>query len=171
MPTEFAIVIFPGQAQAEQALEKLQQLEKEELVVIVDAVILQKDADGNATIKDLMDPGGRRGRNFGAVVGAVIGLLGSPLGAVVGAAAGAVVGGLTAQTMDSGVKNNRITEALEAVPNNGSAVLAIYSCSANNHATEAALRALGNEVRRFALSINVETSSDPGPIVPPPVNM
>jgi len=171
MPTEFAIVTFPEQAQAEQALERLKSLESEGLVAIVDAVILQKDAEGNATIKNLMDPGGRRGRNFGAVVGAVIGLLGSPLGAVVGAAAGAVVGGLTAQTMDSGVKNNRITEVLEAVPNNGSAVLAIYNCSANNRATEAALRALGNEVRRFALSVNVEESGGTSPVIPPPTNM
>ena len=110
------------------------------------------------------------GRNFGAVVGTIIGLIGGPLAAVIGAATGAVVGGVTADAMDSGVKNSRIEETLDQVPNGGSAVLALYSFPPNSSASEAALNALGNEVERFALSIGVESRGDVSPMVPPPAN-
>ena len=46
MPTELAIVTFSEQAQAEQSLEKLKGLDEEQLVTVLDAVILEKDADG-----------------------------------------------------------------------------------------------------------------------------
>lgn len=170
MPTELGTATFTSPEQAEAAFEQLRGLNQEGIITLVDAVIIDKNADGTIQIHETGDVQGPHGRNFGAVVGAVIGLFGGPLGAVVGAAAGAAVGSVTARVVDSGIENQRVQEVLENLPNGGSAVIALFRHD-NSEQSRTALAALGRDVRRFAVSVSTEeTGSILGglPPVPPP---
>lgn len=171
MPTELGTATFTSPDHAEAALEQLRGLDAEDIITLVDAVIIDKNADGTIKVHETDEVQGPQGRNFGAVVGAMIGLFGGPLGAVVGAAAGAAVGNVTANILDSGIENKRIQEVLQGLPNGGSAVIALFRHDGSDR-TLTALKALGRDVRRFAVSVSTEETNSglTGlPPVPPPM--
>jgi len=79
------------------------------------AVLVSKDADGNATIVDTGNRLGRRGAGWGAGAGLAVGLFAPPLLAsvAVGAAAGAVAGTFADHRLKSGLQD-KIGQALAA---------------------------------------------------------
>ena len=79
------------------------------------AVLVSKDADGNASLVDTGNHLGRRGAGWGAGVGLAVGLFAPPLLAAVavGAAAGAIAGKFADNRLKSGLEA-KIGEALAA---------------------------------------------------------
>ena len=124
-PTELIVVAFTDEHKAEEALKDLKQLDKEDLIDVVNAAVLLKDQNGKASIKETADPDTKQGVLFGAVAGGLIGLLGGPAGVVLGASAGAAVGGVAAHEIDLGFDDDYLKEVQESLPPGSSAIIAL----------------------------------------------
>ena len=120
-----SIVAFTDENKAEEALKDLKQIDKEDLIDVINAAVLVKDLDGKASIKETADPDTKQGALFGAVAGGLIGLLGGPVGVVLGASAGAAVGGVAAHKIDLGFDDDYLKEIQESLPPGSSAIIAL----------------------------------------------
>ena len=124
-PYELIIAAFQDENKADEALKSLKELDKQDVIDVINAAVLVKDQDGKASIKETGDPDAKRGALFGAVVGGLIGLLGGPAGVVVGAAAGAAAGGVAAHKIDLGFDDDYLKEVQESLPPGSSAIFAL----------------------------------------------
>jgi uncharacterized membrane protein len=93
------VLDFDGIHTADEVLNKLRSLQKEQLIDLEDACVVERDKDGKVHIKQAVNMtalGAARGGSMGALWGTLVGLLFlNPLaGMVVGAAAGAGSGGV-----------------------------------------------------------------------------
>ncbi len=89
---------------------------KAKQVTLDGAILVAKDADGNARLEDTGDHLGRKGAAWGAGVGAAVGLFAPPMlgaAAAVGAGAGALVGKFADHRLKSGLEE-KIGQALSA---------------------------------------------------------
>lgn len=101
-PIEIIVARFEGMNRARPALDELREMDRDDEISILNAVVIQKDYQGKVETSSDGDVRSGEGALFGALVGAIIGFLGGPAGVVVGAAAGAVTGGVTAAMVDFG---------------------------------------------------------------------
>lgn len=101
-PIEIIVARFEGMNRAGPVLDELREMDRDDEISILNAVVVQKDYQGKVNASNDGDVRSGEGALFGALVGAIIGFLGGPAGAVVGAAAGAVTGGVTAAAVDYG---------------------------------------------------------------------
>jgi uncharacterized membrane protein len=124
-PVTLLVYAFDEEDEAENVLQDLKQLDKKDVVEIVNAAVLKVDADGNATLKETEDVKAGPGALFGAIAGGLIGLLGGPAGVIVGAAAGAATGGLAAHNIDMGFSDEYLREVQETLQPGTSAVIAL----------------------------------------------
>ena len=124
-PYELIIAAFQDENKADEALQSLKELDKQDVIDVINAAVLVKDQAGKASIKETADPDAKRGALFGAVVGGLIGLLGGPAGVVVGAAAGAAAGGVAAHKIDLGFDDDYLKEVQESLPPGSSAIFAL----------------------------------------------
>jgi uncharacterized membrane protein len=124
-PVELIVAAFTDEAKAKQALEILKKLEKEDVIMLVNAAVMTKDEDGKVKLKETQDIDSKRGAVFGAIAGGLIGLLGGPAGVIVGAAAGAATGGVAASRIDMGFPDDTLKEIQEALTPGSSAILAL----------------------------------------------
>jgi len=122
---DLLIFVFPDEGNANQALEKLKALKKEQVISIINAAVIIRDKDGKVKARETDDPGGKRGAVFGMITGAVVGLLGGPVGAVIGAAAGAATGGIAAKKIDMGISNEQLEEVASQLKPGTSAIVAV----------------------------------------------
>jgi uncharacterized membrane protein len=124
-PVELIVAAFNDEQEAKATLKVLKQLEKEEVIFLVNAAVLTKNDKGNVSIKETQDVKAGKGALFGAVAGGLIGLLGGPAGVVVGAAAGAATGGVAANKIDMGFPDDALKELQETLTPGSSAILAL----------------------------------------------
>ena len=124
-PYELIIAAFQDETKADEALQSLKELDKQDIIDVINAAVLVKDQDGKASIKETADPDAKKGALFGAVVGGLIGLLGGPAGVVIGAAAGAATGGVAAHKIDLGFDDDYLKEVQESLPPGSSAIFAL----------------------------------------------
>ena len=124
-PIDLLVAGFDSYHRAEQVMDDLNAMDKEDIISILNAVVIKKDAQGNVSVSEDADVRPGSGALFGAMVGALIGFLGGPGGAVVGAAAGAITGGITAAGIDMGFDNAALEEIKDALSPNHSAILAL----------------------------------------------
>ncbi|MGB9303191.1 MAG: sulfatase-like hydrolase/transferase [Mycobacterium sp.] len=118
MSEEHAIVLVAGYEELKGArldFDALAERVKEKRIALRGAVLVAKDADGNATMIDTGDHLGRKGAAWGAGVGVAVGLFAPPLLAsvVIGGAAGGLVGRFADHRIKSGLQDN-IGQALAA---------------------------------------------------------
>lgn len=99
MNTELQVFTFNTLTGADDLLGALKELQKNDLIELLDAVIVTKDLNNKVTVRQPLEVGPGKGAAFGALTGAVVGLLGGPGGAIVGFAAGALTGGATGAAM------------------------------------------------------------------------
>jgi uncharacterized membrane protein len=113
------VVAYPGEQVAEQARDRLLQLQKQALIGLDDAVVVVRRADGKVKIKQSISLAGS-GALSGAFWGMLIGLifLMPGVGAVVGAAAGALSG----KMVDLGIDDRFIKDVGAALPPGSSAL-------------------------------------------------
>jgi hypothetical protein len=96
-PLTVAFAQYPDPDSAKDALQTLQQMEKEGAIDVVDAGVTEKQSDGKAKISDVQKHARRMNVGEGAIIGGVASLLFPPgiiAGAIVGGVAGEVVGRL-----------------------------------------------------------------------------
>jgi uncharacterized membrane protein len=126
MNTDLFVLTFDSPTGAEAMLETLKELQANDFIELLDAVIVTKDSKGKIEIRQPLEIGPGRGAAFGAVTGAIIGLLGGPGGAFVGLVSGAVTGGATAAIMESGLPQADIKTMAVDELKPGEAALMVY---------------------------------------------
>jgi uncharacterized membrane protein len=122
---------FDGIHTADEVLNKLRSLQKEYLIDLEDACVVEREKGGKVHIKqavNLTALGAAAGGTRGAMWGALIGLLflnplaGMAIGALTGAGAGALSGSLA----DYGIPNDFIKKLGETIPEGSSALFVLF---------------------------------------------
>ena len=143
------VVIFPNESKAYEGKRALQQLDGEGSISVYADVVLVKNADGTATIKQTGDPG-PLGTLVGTSFGSLIGLLGGPAGVALGAAAGAL-GGSVADLDNARIGSDFIDDVSKQLAPNRVAVIAEVEEDWTTP-VDTRLESLGGTVFRRALS-------------------
>jgi uncharacterized membrane protein len=124
------VLDFDGIHTADEVLNKARSLQKEHLVDLEDACVVERDRTGKIHIKqavNLTALGATSGGTWGALWGTLVGVLflnplaGMAVGAVVGAGAGAVSGSLA----DYGINNDFVRKLGETIPVDSSALFVL----------------------------------------------
>jgi uncharacterized membrane protein len=122
---------FDGVHTADEVLNKLRSLQKEYLIDLEDACVVERDSDGKVHIKqavNLTALGAATGGTRGALLGTLVGFLFlNPLaGMAVGAIVGAGSGALASQVVDYGIKDDFIQKLGETIPAGSSALFILF---------------------------------------------
>jgi uncharacterized membrane protein len=122
---------FDGIHTADEVLNKLRSLQKEYLIDLEDACVVERDAGGKIHIKQAVNltkvgaaAGGMRGALFGTLIGILFlnPLAGMALGALAGAGAGALSGSLA----DYGIRDDFVRKLSETIPASSSALFVLF---------------------------------------------
>lgn len=126
--SELVVLGFDDADKADEILNRLQQLQKEYLIDLEDAVVAVRDRDGKVRLKQSMQPsaagtatgGGLSGALWGSLVGLLFlnPLAGMVLGGAIGASTGALAGSIT----DYGIDDDVIKHLAETIPVESSAL-------------------------------------------------
>ena len=145
-------IAYPDMSTAEKVRQELIQANKEHLVQLEDAVIVEHQHDGKIKLHQAMGTTGA-GAAGGALWGGVIGLLFlAPLvGMAIGAASGAVAGKFT----DVGVDDDFMKQLGASLPTGGAALIALGSSGARDKLVER-MRPYGGEIIQTSLSEDEE---------------
>ena len=122
---------FDGIHAADEVLNKLRSLEKEYLIDLEDACVVERDKSGKVHLKQavsLAGTGATMGGLRGAMWGTLVGLLFlNPLaGMAIGGIAGAGVGGLSGSLIDYGIPDDFIRKLGETIPEGSSALFVLF---------------------------------------------
>ena len=115
------VVGFPTVAEAEQVRRELVEIQKEQLIALEDAVVVEHDAEGRVHLRQALQltaAGAVGGGFWGTLVGLLF--LNPLLGAAVGAGVGAISGALS----DLGLDDDFLREIGDSLPR-GSAALCL----------------------------------------------
>jgi uncharacterized membrane protein len=151
---ELFIWTFDQASKADQALDALAQLAKDESSAILSAALLAKDAKGKDSIQEIGDWKAKHGALFGAITGGLIGLLGGPVGAIVGAAAGAATGGVAAKRIDLGLPDEFLERAQARLQPGTAAVVVVAEREWTEHVAQA-MAGFEGQLYRVALTDDV----------------
>jgi uncharacterized membrane protein len=125
--SDLVILGFEGFHTADEVLNKLRSLQKEYLIDLEDACVVERDSEGKVHIKqavNLTALGAAAGGSRGMFMGLLFGLLflnplaGMAIGGVVGAGAGALSGSLA----DYGIRDDFVRKLAETIPHGSSAL-------------------------------------------------
>jgi uncharacterized membrane protein len=122
VPVQIVVAAFKDQAAAQKALDSLKAAQKDGVIKIDDAAVLEKDAAGKLSIKET-GMGVGKSAAIGGVLGAAIGILAGPIGWA--AAGGAAIGALAGKLRDSGFQDARLKQVGEALTPGSSAIIAV----------------------------------------------
>jgi uncharacterized membrane protein len=148
-------ISFDDAFRAEEFLVALHGLAGHHHLVLGDAVVVVKDANGVVRIRETTDLQPIGTAVTGALWTGLLGLLiGGPVGWLAGLGVGAGVGALTAKVVDTGIPDDWVEWFKDAVQTNTVTVVAL--------ASDVDLEELYAEVRRFAGAELVHTTLRPG---------
>ena len=143
IPQTLIGVSFPDVYRAQEFLTAVTRLKANKVLVLEDAVMVVKDAEGKTVVQETIDPSPGRSAMSGGMWTGLFGLLlGGPVGWAAGVAIGAGAGALTAKVIDLGISDDWVAWFREAVKP-GTATVAIL-------ASEIVQDGLVAEVERFA---------------------
>lgn len=129
--SDLVVLGFDGIHTADEVLNKLRSLQKENLIDLEDACVVERENDGKVHIKqavNLTAIGAASGGTMGAMWGGLVGLLflnplaGMALGAVAGAGAGALSGSLT----DFGINDDFVKRLGDTITPGSSALFILF---------------------------------------------
>jgi uncharacterized membrane protein len=125
--SDLVILGFDGLHTADEVLNKLRSLQKEYLIDLEDACVVERESDGKVHIKqavNLTAIGAAAGGSRGAIWGMLFGLLFlNPLaGMAIGAVAGAGAGALSGSLADYGIRDDFVKKIAETIPLGSSAL-------------------------------------------------
>ena len=128
--SDLVVLDFDGIHTADDVLNKLRSLQKEYLIDLEDACVVERGQDGKVHIKqaiNLAAVGAAQGGMSGALWGALVGLLflnplaGMAIGGLVGAGAGALSGSLA----DYGINDDFVRRLGQTIPPGSSALFVL----------------------------------------------
>jgi uncharacterized membrane protein len=127
---QLVVLGFDGINAAGEVLNKVRSLKAQHLIDLEDAVVVERDANGEVHMKqavNLTKLGAASGGLSGAFWGMLVGLLFlNPLaGMAIGAGAGAGAGALSGSLMDYGINDDFVKQLAETIPNNSSALFVL----------------------------------------------
>ena len=141
-------IAYPDAATAERVRGELVEATKERLLLLDDAVVVERQPDGKVKLHQAMSPAGA-GAAGGALWGGLIGLLFlAPLfGMAIGAASGALAGKFT----DVGVDDDFMKRLGTSIPEGGAALIALGRSDAPDKVIER-VGSYGGEVIQTSLT-------------------
>jgi uncharacterized membrane protein len=128
--SDLVVFDFDGIHTADEVLNKLRSLQKEYLIDLEDACVVEREKDGKVHIKQAVNLtafGAARGGMSGAIWGALVGFLflnplaGMAIGGLVGAGAGALSGSL----VDYGINDDFVRRLGQTIPPESSALFVL----------------------------------------------
>lgn len=119
--SDLIVMTFDHVEDAKKLRADLRKLEREGLLGLNDAAVIEKDADDKVHIHDEIDSGIKIGALTGGLLGLLLSFMFPIVGLVIGVAGGALVGKLT----DMGVDKNFIKDVTEALKPSSSAIFVI----------------------------------------------
>jgi uncharacterized membrane protein len=154
--SDLIVVSFKSEDTADQALNKLQALQREYVVELEDAVVAVRDTNGKVHLKlavNLARIGAASGAAWGGLLGVLVGVLFlNPLvGLAAGAAVGAGTGALSAALADYGINDSFIKSMAEQFPP-GTSGLFVLARRMNFDKVLPELKAFGGKVIKTSLS-------------------
>ncbi|MGA7330024.1 MAG: DUF1269 domain-containing protein [Rhodomicrobium sp.] len=129
--SNLVVLDFDGLHTADEVLNKLRSLQKEYLIDLEDACVVERDGAGKVHIKQavtLTALGAASGGTMGALWGTLVGLLflnplaGMAVGAITGAGAGAISGSLS----DYGISDDFVRKLGATIPPGSSALFVLF---------------------------------------------
>lgn len=128
--SDLVVLGFDGIHTADEVLNKIRSLQKEYLIDLDDACVVERESDGKVHIKqavNLTALGAASGGTSGALWGALVGLLFlNPLaGMAVGALAGAGAGALSGSLADYGIGDDFVKKLSQTIPPASSALFVL----------------------------------------------
>jgi uncharacterized membrane protein len=129
--SNLVVLGFDGIHTADEVLNKLRSLQKEYLLDLEDACVVERDDSGKVHIKqavNLTAVGAATGGSSGALWGTLVGLLFlNPLaGFAIGALTGAGVGALSGSLADYGIGDDFVKKLATTIPNGSSAIFILF---------------------------------------------
>jgi len=150
--SELVVLSYPDRQVAEVVRDILADLERGGLILVEDAVVVTRDADGKVRLEQSRHTG-RRGAGRGALWGGAIGLL--FLQPLLGAALGAAAGGAAGSLADVGIDDDFMRDLGDALePPRAALVLLVREANADKVLPE--IREYGGRVLRTSLSDEAE---------------
>jgi uncharacterized membrane protein len=156
-PNKLLVISFDDPIKAQEFLLSAARLQKNDEVIVHDAVIVRRDPDGSSHVVETTDVTPARGALGAGFWGLLIGtLLGGPIGGLVVGAASAGGGALYAKLVDTGIKDATVEELRTAVPPGRTALALLIS--------HISLADLQRELARFPGATLVETDLAPAAV-------
>lgn len=121
-PVQMLILGFEDPQFKGEALAELQKLRDADIIRVIDAMVVWKDADGNVAVLQDTDLSGEEMGEFGGVVGGLIGL---GMAGAEGLEAG-VEAGAEAMEGERVFDDEDVWYAVDAIPNNTAAAIALF---------------------------------------------
>ena len=158
--SDLIVVSFNSEDTADQALNKLQALQKEYVVELEDAVVVVRDKNGKGHLKQAVNMAGigaASGALWGGLFGTLVGLLFlNPLvGFATGMAIGAGTGALSGALADYGINDDFLKRMANEFPP-GTSGLFILARRMNFDKALPELKAFGGKVLKTSLSNDQE---------------
>jgi uncharacterized membrane protein len=151
------VISFDDRLRAQEFLLTVVRLQKNEDLIMHDAVFVQRDADGTSRVTETTDVTAGRGALGGGVWGLLLGtLFGGPIGGLIAGAATAGGGALYAKLVDTGIKDGTIAQLRNVVPPGRTGLALLVS-----HVSVADLQ---RELARFPGAELVESDMPPAAI-------
>jgi uncharacterized membrane protein len=148
--SNLVVVGFPTVAEAEQVRRELVELQKEALVALEDAVVVEHDAEGRVHLHQALNltaAGAVGGGFWGTLVGLLF------LNPLLGAALGAGVGAASAALSDLGLNDGFLREIGDTLPTGGAALCVLLRESAPDRVIER-LRAHAPQARLLRTNLS-----------------
>ena len=129
--SDLVVLGFDGIHTADEVLNKLRSMQKEYLIDLEDACVVEREKSGKVYIKqavNLTAIGAATGGSRGALWGAIVGLLFlNPLaGMAIGAVTGAGVGALSGSLSDYGISDDFVKKLGQTIPEGSSALFILF---------------------------------------------
>ncbi len=158
MSSQIAIITFDSEDKAKEVYESLKKMQKEKLIDLKEAVIVDKDEKGKLKVKESVEFSKKRGAVTGGALGFIIGLMiGGPIG---GMLLGGVAGYFTGKKLDFGISKDKIDAVSADMANSSSALFLQFESIENKAAVSALMRDSGGKLYEFDLSDDHEADID-----------
>lgn len=142
-PRSLFVLAFDSPLKSREAFIAFKRLQLEEIVVVHDAVFIDKDGGGKTQVTETVDPDLGRSAFTGGLWGALLGtIIAGPLGTLVGGATSAGLGALSAKLIDLGIPDATVKDLEDAIGPGDSALALLL--------THIRTSALERELERFA---------------------
>ncbi|MDX1412995.1 MAG: DUF1269 domain-containing protein [Candidatus Promineifilaceae bacterium] len=156
MASTIIIVTFDDMDKAGQAYDSIHSMENENLVLLKDAEVIVKNAEGKISVKETRDVSTRRGVITGGTLGLIIGIVvGGP---IVGLIAGGLLGAWTAKKIDLGISEDKIKSVTDDMKNESSALFLQIEKAEEKDWLAAVIRESGGNVVELELSEDAEVA-------------